>query len=80
MGGSDDALPSALREEGERVAPGGMIAYALDERRGVGRHHIGLGKRDAVHRRDDDRRRQRREGQVSRAEALAAQVRATVGE
>ena len=46
----------------------------------MGRQHVGLRKRDAVHGWDDDRGRQRREGQVGGAEALAIEVRATVGE
>lgn len=69
---SDDRVASVLREERERVAPSGVLAYALDEPRRVGRQDVGLWEWDAVHGRDDDRGRQRREGQASRAEALTA--------
>ena len=80
MACSDDALAPALGEQRERVAAGRMVARALDERRGVGRQDVGLGERDAVDGRHDHRGRQRREGQVGGAEALAAQVLAAVRE
>ena len=67
-----------LLEQPERVAAGRMVSRALDERRDVGRQDVRLRERNAVDGRHDHRGRQRREGQVGRAEAIAAQVLAAV--
>ena len=67
-----------LLEQRERVAAGRMVSRALDERGRVGRQDVRLRKRNAVDGRHDHGCRQRREGQVGGAEAVAAQVLAAV--
>src|SRR5215212_5952373 len=67
-------------EQPERIAPGGMLAKALDQRGGPGGHPLGLRQRHPVYRRHDDRGGQRRESQVGGAEAIAAEVLAALGQ
>ncbi len=40
----------------KRIASGGVVSHALDQCRDVGRQHVGLGERDAIDGRHDDRR------------------------
>ena len=67
-----DRLVTALNEERERVASGGVLTRAPDELRCVDRQDVGLGERDAVPGRHDDRGRKRRKGEVRGTEALTA--------
>ena len=75
-----DLLHAAGGEESHGVAPGGMRAEALDQCGGVVGENIGLGEGNAVAGWSDRGCRERRERQVGRAEPLAAEVRAAVGQ
>src|ERR1700683_774133 len=71
---------AVLCKQRERVASGGVRACTLDERCCAGRQDVGLWQGHAILGWHHNRRGQRREGQVGRAEALTAQVRTAVCE